>query len=308
MAETLSQTLYWPGLHKHVHDHVKHCDVCQRVKGSRKKYGKLPPKTHPPLVPWNRVDIDLVGPFKVNTPKGQFEFRALTMIDPATGWFEVKDVVSPSAEDAMVAFDDTWLSRYPRPEFLGFDGGSEYKSVFNQMRLNYGMKRCQSTPYNPQANGVIERVHQVLNNCLKTFELENQDLNERDPWGPFLAAAAFAIRSTYHTTLQASPAQLVFQRDMLLPIQFVADWASIRERKQAVSNKNNENENRSRVPHEYKVGDKVLVTNTRKQSKMSAPRHGPYEVVRVSSNGTVRIRKGSVLDTVNIRRIVPYFE
>ena len=94
------------------------------------------------------------------------------------------------------------------------------------MRLNYGMKPCQLTPYNPQANGTIERVHQVLNNCLRTFELEEQELNERDPWGPFLAAAAFAIRSTLHTTLKASPAQLVFQRDMLLPIQFTANWAT----------------------------------------------------------------------------------
>jgi len=218
--------LYWPGMHKHIHEHVKTCDVCQRVKGPRKKYGKLPVKVHPPLVPWNRVDVDLIGPFTVNTPKGKFELRALTMIDPATGWFEVKDVVSPSAKDAMEAFDDTWLSRYPRPEFLGFDGGSEYKNVFKEMRLNYGMKPCQSTPYNPQANGTIERVHQVLNNCLRTFELEEQELNERDPWGPFLAAAAFAIRSTLHTTLKASPAQLVFQRDMLLPIQFTANWAT----------------------------------------------------------------------------------
>ena len=176
MVATLSQTLYWPGMHKHIHEHVKTCDVCQRVKGPRKKYGKLPVKVHPPLVPWNRVEVDLIGPFTVNTPKGKFELRALTMIDPATGWFEVKDVVSPSAKDAMEAFDDTWLSRYPRPEYLGFDGGSEYKNVFKEMRLNYGMKPCQSTPYNPQANGTIERVHQVLNNCLRTFELEEQEL------------------------------------------------------------------------------------------------------------------------------------
>ena len=61
------------------------------------------------------------------------------MIDPATGWFEVKDVVQPDTESCMEAFDDTWLCRYPRPQYLGFDGGSEYKSVFNSMRRNYGM-------------------------------------------------------------------------------------------------------------------------------------------------------------------------
>lgn len=308
MIETLSQTLYWSGMHKQIHDHVKTCDICQRVKGPRKKYGLLPKKIHPDLVPWNRVDVDLIGPFTVTTPKGKFELRALTMIDPATGWFEIKDISSPSAQETMEAFDDTWLSRYPRPEYLGFDGGSEYKQVFKDMRTNYGMKPCQSTSYNPQANGTIERVHQVLNNCLLTFELEGQDLDEKDPWRPFLAAAAFAIRSTFHTTLKASPSQLVFQRDMLLPIKFTADWARIREQKQKETDKNNKNENRSRIPHEYSEGDLVLLTDSRKRSKLTAKRTGPYEIVRVNSNGTVRIRKGQVLDTVNIRRVTPYFE
>jgi len=67
-------------------------------------------------------------------------------------------------------------------------------------------------------------VHQVLGDALRTFELEEQDLDETDPWTPFLAATAFAIRSTCHTTLGTTPAQLVFQRDMILPMKFQADW------------------------------------------------------------------------------------
>jgi hypothetical protein len=93
-------------------------------------------------------------------------------------------------------------------------------------------------------NGVVERVHQVLNNCLWTYEMEEHELDERDPWGPFLAAAAFAVRSTFHTIMQATPAKLVFRRDMLLPMQFQADWALIRERKQCETECNNEIENR----------------------------------------------------------------
>jgi hypothetical protein len=30
-------------------------------------------------------------------------------------------------------------------------------------------------------------------------------MDEKDPWGPFLASAAYAIRSTFHTTLKATP-------------------------------------------------------------------------------------------------------
>ena len=94
--------------------------------------------------------------------------------------------------------DDTWLSSYPRPQYIGYDNGSEFKSGFRQMIKNYDMeeyKGCSS--HNPQSHGAIERIrHQVLEDALRTFELEEQDLPEDDPWTSFLSAAAFAIRST----------------------------------------------------------------------------------------------------------------
>ena len=91
---------------------------------------------------------------------------------------------------------------------------------------NYGMKDKPSTSYNPQSNGIIERVHQVLGNAfLRTFELEEKELDTNDPWGHFLSAVAWALPSTVHTTLDAMPGQLVFGRDMLLPIQIKTDWA-----------------------------------------------------------------------------------
>jgi hypothetical protein len=35
---------------------------------------------------------------------------ALTVIDPSTGWFEVKDVKDKSAKESMNNFDDVLLS------------------------------------------------------------------------------------------------------------------------------------------------------------------------------------------------------
>jgi hypothetical protein len=113
------------------------------------------------------------------------------------------------------------------------------------MHKNYGMKKRVTTAYNPQANGIIERVHFVLGNALRTFELQERELDATDPWSAFLASAVFAIRSTHHTTLGASPGQLVFGRDMLLPIKFKANWAEIKARCQDEIRRNNERENKS---------------------------------------------------------------
>jgi len=308
MEATLRQTLTWPNLRQDVERYVRTCRLCQVYKGNRKKYGHLPVKNAEMPVPWNRVNVDMIGPLSVKTPTKTLQLRALTMIDPATGWFEVKDVASPSAEACMAAMDDTWLSRYPRPQYIGYDNGSEYKNVFNEMRQNYGMTAKPSTAYNPQSNGIVERVHQVLNDALRTFELEQKELDEVDPWSPFLAAAAYAIRSTYHSTLEATPAQLVFGRDMLLPVKFAADWARIRQKRQTEMSRNTQRENRSRLRHTYKVDDKVLLTKPGINPKLSAPRQGPFKVERVYTNGTIRIRRGAISERVNIRRVTPYFE
>jgi transposase InsO family protein len=132
------------------------------------------------------------------------------MIDPVTGWFEVIAIPHKNAHTVMEAFNNTLLTRYPRPQYIGYDNGSEFKAQFKQMCGNYGMKEKPSSSYNPQSNGIVERVHQVLGNALRTYELEHKELDTNDPWGPFLSAAAWAIRSTVHTTVDATPGQLVF--------------------------------------------------------------------------------------------------
>jgi hypothetical protein len=101
-----------------------------------------------------------------------------------------------------------WLSRYPRPEYLGFDNGGEYKNVLEELVNNYWIKKNNSTPFNPQYNGIIERAHLTLNDALRTAEVDGRELDEKDLWGPFLSSVAYAMLSTFHTILKATPVSL----------------------------------------------------------------------------------------------------
>ena len=140
------------------------------------------------------------------------------------------------------------------------------------------------------------------------MNFKDEELSTRDLWGPFLAAAAFAIRSTLHTILKATPAQLVFGRDMLLPVQFTADWAAIQAMKQKEVNRNNAKENTKRIPHQYVEGERVLLKVPGTTRKFDPKRKGPYTIERVYDNGTLRIRRGAITERINIRRVLPYFE
>ena len=308
MLGTIQNAFYWHGISRHIENYVKTCHKCQLTKKYRKKYGHLPPKKAE-TKPWQRVNVDLVGPYTVKCPnKKNYKWQAMTMIDPVTCWFEIAVINEPTSEEAQRVLDSTWLARYPRPAEIGFDNGSEFKYLFKQLCDNMGLKKKPSTEYNPQSNAIIERVHQVLGQQMRTFELESRDLTPAEQtFEPFLTSCAYAIRSTYHTTLNASPGQLVFGRDMVMPIRFKADWALIAQRKQDVINQSNARENRKRINHKYKEGDQVLLDKPGILRKMSTPRTGPYTIEKVSPNGTVHIIKGSVSHRVNIRRISPYF-
>ena len=65
------------------------------------------------------------------------------------------------------------------------------------------------TTENPHAGSIVERIHQTLAKIVRTKILEDQEDLEFD-WTGVLYAAAYGIRSTYHTTPKVIPGKLVF--------------------------------------------------------------------------------------------------
>jgi hypothetical protein len=60
--------------------------------------------------------------------------------------------------------------------------------------------------------------------------------------------------------------------------------------------------------HEYKTNDKVWVKNLMESKFSEEPWKGPFTIVQVNDNGTVCLRMGKIIDTINIRNIKPYKE
>ncbi len=64
---------------------------------------------------------------------------------------------------------------------------------------------------NPQANGILECVHQVLGQMLRTVELDMANSVTANDVNVFLDNhTAWTIRSTYHTVLKVSPGAAIF--------------------------------------------------------------------------------------------------
>jgi hypothetical protein len=154
----------------------------------------------------------------------------------------------------------------------------EVKLHFETLCDSYGIKRKPTTIKNPQVNAICERVHQVLGTMMRTSELDMADSVEPSDIDTFIDNAAWAICSTYHKVLKASPGAAIFGQDMLFNIPFVADWRQIGDYKQHQSDRSNKRENNKHVDYDYKVGDKILIQKDgsfRKAESIWKKNHGP---------------------------------
>jgi hypothetical protein len=150
-------------------------------------------------------------------------------------------------------------------------------------------------------------VHQVLGLMLCTAELDMADSVTPNDVNVFLDNVAWAIHSTYHTVLKASPGAAIFGQDMLYDIPFVADWRKIGERRQSLTNRGNQREKAKRIDYDYKVRDKVLVINEGILHKAeSAHGNEQWTITTVHTNGTIRIQCGTKTKRLSIRRVEPF--
>jgi hypothetical protein len=159
------------------------------------------------------------------------------MISPTTSWFKIVElptvrVMVPKADkdkkatcldytkDAEI-FDKTsaqisnlvckcWFSRYPCSWYLIYNNRSEFKLHFLALCMTYGVKHKPTSIKNPQANAILEHIHAVFRNMLRTAKLDMAELVNASDINIFLADAAWAICSTHHTVLKASPGAVIF--------------------------------------------------------------------------------------------------
>ena len=129
MAKTIENTMYWPTVKFDCISYTKTCETCQKQKKPKLKYGHLPAKTAE-AQPWEVLCVDLIGPYTLTVgPNKERTLHAMTFIDPATSWIEIAEITDKMSTTMSLLLDRVWLSRYPRPDKIIFDNGTEFKKI-----------------------------------------------------------------------------------------------------------------------------------------------------------------------------------
>jgi hypothetical protein len=208
--------------------------------------------------------------------------------------------------------------RFGVPREIVTDQGAQFTSKLVQGIVDkYKIKHQKSTPYHPQANFQVESTNKTLESIMtKTIQMHRKD------WSDNLNEAVWAYRITWKNRIGFTPYHLVYGKKVLLPIEFqihtfklaVDLGTNISEaQKERIMQLNQLDEMRQEaIEHNiliqqqrahwhdnfikkkpFKVGDWALLFDSKfKNFKDKFTTHwlGPYEVVDVYDNGSVKLQ------------------
>ena len=121
------------------------------------------------------------------------------------------------------AFENGWLSRYPRPMRVIHDQGSEFMGApFQDLLRRAGIKSVLTTACNPHGNSIIKAVHKSVGQVLRTLvRLHNPQTfhQAKAVCDTALATSMHATCCASHQALQhLTPGSFAFHRDMFFDL------------------------------------------------------------------------------------------
>ena len=173
LNNTIRTRFHAERLSLHCRDHI-YPDSCTQFKQQSRGYGKLPPR-HAAIAPWNEVCIDLISPWEIVVNGNICEFRAFTCIDPVANIVELIQLTNKTRKHVAEPFENSWLSRYPRPNRCVHDNITEFiGSDFVRLLAQIGIKDVCTAVRNLHLNMICERMHQTIGDIYTTSSVTYQ--------------------------------------------------------------------------------------------------------------------------------------
>jgi transposase InsO family protein len=206
-AEDLFRTVwrdgfFWPGMRRQCEDIVGTCHHCLTYKLGRQGYH--PTQSLRADKPWEHVAVDCA----VDLPVSQRGNSAiLILVDVASRLVVAKPLPNTQEHTVARALFEIFTVFGP-PKVLQSDRGGEFTNgVLKKLSAAAGVDHRFVAQYNPQANGLAERMVRTIKERLK-----KKLAGKLDRWDDALPAAAWAINTKEHRLTKTAPFTLFFGR------------------------------------------------------------------------------------------------
>ena len=220
------------------------------------------------------------------------------------------------------------FSRCDFPTALVSDNGPQFTGKGFQKWLRYkGIAHIRSSPYHPQGNGVVERLHRTLTGVISKM------IDKKGNWAAVVLMALYFIRCSPCSATGISPFMAKQGWESATPVQLLyegwaqtdlgdidlEDWLmvnaervqSLREKatvtKQSVSKQRKQAWDAKAQAREFDRGDEVLMRKPGINTKLAESWEGPYTVVKRNSPLSYKINtEDRVIPSVHVQLLKKY--
>lgn len=296
-----------------VKNYVLSCKNCNLSKLTRKN--QLPINKIPyPEGRFNSINIDIVGPLNLTSNGNKY---IITIIDRFTKYLLAIPIKSADSATIIKIITDRYISLFGIPTTITTDNGSCFTSeLFNQFTTALNIKTIKTTPYNPKANGLLERRHRTIKNSIRS--LNNLDTE----WDMLIPIIQLGWNNSSMNN-QFTPSQIVFGQSMRLPGDFFSNTTTAtninkQQVQQFINHMNqlkpaaiNHNSNKSNTIFRFKKLEdckNVLILDQNKSSKLDNNYRGPFKVIKRHDSYYEIMKDNGKILRVHLKDIKPAYE
>jgi len=266
--------------------------------------------------PLERVAFDIMGPLPTSASGNKY---ILLISDYFTKFVHSIPMENQDAETVARTFVDHFVTLFGVPRQVHTDQGANFESnLFRKICNILDIDKTRTTVMRPQSDGMVELYMRTLVNMLSSFVSNHQ----RD-WDQYVPLLMMAYRSAVHETTGVSPCQMMFGREINLPVDLVfgkpvndydstkstIDYAYeletvlneihdyARSKINLASNSMKKIYDHKIHKNQFNVGDAVWYYQYHRKvglnPKLQRPWHGPYVVVKRLNDVLYRIKLSS---------------
>lgn len=275
MKQRLRSKVWWPKIDPQTETFVKQCRGCALVAAPSKPEPMIRKKL--PSEPWLHLAMDLCGPL----PSGH---NLLVIVDYYSRFIEV-EVMTKTDSAEIIKRLDVIFARFGLPVSMTVDNGRQFVSEeFKRYCETNNIQMVNTIPYWPQQNGEVERQNRSILKALVISQSTKTD------WRVELQKYLMAYRSTPHTVTGASPAMLMFGREMKDKLPNIHQPTEMdgeirdRDMEKKLKGKEYGDSRRGARQNDIEEGDKVLAKRQIKENKLQSV-FEPTEYVVLKRDG-----------------------
>ena len=301
-TKMMTDRFVWKGIAKDSKTWAKSCLACQRAKVHRHTESGIG-KIQQPKRRFGHIHVDIVGPLPTSK-----EYRYLfTIIDRSTRWPEAVPMKTANTENCIEALLNHWIARFGIPDEITSDRGTPFtSSLWTGLSQQLGIQARHTTAYNPEANGMVERLHRTLKAALMA-KCNNENWTTNLPW------ILLGLRTTPKEGSNTTAAEMTYGDNLQVPGDFFTTpgnttMPDIRHevRKYVPCNPTYRNTRKTYLPPDLHKSSHVFLRIDSHKAPLTPPYTGPYQVLQRRQK-VYQISIRSKPEWVSIDRLKPAY-